>query len=258
MYAQRDSFLHRLNPLSKIAATAPTVIFLALSTDPFTPVPFVVLGAVVTLALGNVPLRAYLRATAPLLLAMAGLALLYPFAVPSATTVGSRVVLDVGWIELREAGVVLGLSAALRILAVFALTLMFVLTTDPQDFARALVQQCGLPYRLGYVAVAAYRLVPRFAADVRTIRAAHMVRGAKGGFGGAYERLRRYSVPLLAGAVRHAERVALAMDSRAFGAHERRTYLRRLRLARPDLAFVTLFWLASLAPVLLLHLPGTL
>lgn len=152
----------------------------------------------------------------------------------------------------------LGLSAALRILAVFALTLMFVLTTDPQDFARALVQQCGLPYRLGYVAVAAYRLVPRFAADVRTIRAAHMVRGAKGGFGGAYGRLRRYSVPLLAGAVRHAERVALAMDSRAFGAHDRRTYLRRLRFARPDLAFVTLFWSASLALALLLHLPGTL
>jgi hypothetical protein len=30
-------------------------------------------------------------------------------------------------------------------------------------------------------------------------------------------------VPLLAGAIRHAERVALAMDARAFGAHPDRT-----------------------------------
>jgi energy-coupling factor transport system permease protein len=255
LYAQRDSLLHRLNPLSKIAATAPAVIFLALSTDPFTPVPFVVLGAVVTLALGNVPPRSYLRGAAPLLLAMAGLALLYPFAVTSAATAGSRVVLDVGWIELREAGVVLGLSAALRILAVFALMLIVRLDhrppglrARPRPAVRSALQarvrgRGGLP--------------PRAALCRRRSDHTSGAHG-EGGLGGTYERLRRYSVPLLAGAVRHAERVALAMDSRAFGAHERRTYLRRLRLARPDLAFVALFWLASLALVLLLHLPGTL
>jgi hypothetical protein len=52
--------------------------------------------------------------------------------------------------------------------------------------------------------------------------------------------------------------VALAMDSRAFGAHERRTYLRRLRFAQRNLAFVALFWLGSLALVLLAHAASSL
>lgn len=260
MYQDHDSFLHRLNPLSKLVATAPVVFFLALTMDPYTPAALVLACAAATVALGSVPPLAYLRLAAPLLVAVSGLVLLYPIAASSAATEGSPVILDLGLLELREAGLLLGFSIALKILSIFSLTLLFVLTTDPQDFVRALVQQWRLPYRVGYAALAAFRFVPRLGAELRVIRAAHRVRGVGegGGIGGRYERLKRYSVPLLASAIRHAERVALAMDSRAFGAHDRRTYLRRLVFARRDWAFVGLFWVASLAMVLLLHRTGVL
>jgi energy-coupling factor transporter transmembrane protein EcfT len=77
----------------------------------------------------------------PLLLAMSVFVLFYPFAVSSAASAGSPVILDLGWMERQEAGIVLGLSTALRILAAFALTVMFALTTEPQGCVRVLVQQ---------------------------------------------------------------------------------------------------------------------
>ena len=60
----------------------------------------------------------------------------------------------------------------------------------------------------------------------------------------------RLVVPLLAGAIRHAERVALAMDARAFGAHPDRTERTISRWRRRDTVFVIAFWVAGAARVL--------
>ena len=85
-------------------------------------------------------------------------------------------------------------------------------------------------------------------------RAAHRVRGMAGGRGplaGARRHL-GYVVPLLAGAIRHAERVALAMDSRAFGAHRTRTERHRIPFRVRDGVFIALFWAATAAIFVLL------
>ena len=54
-------------------------------------------------------------------------------------------------------------------------------------------------------------------------------------------------VPLLAGAIRHAERVALAMDARAFGAHPDRTERYLVPWRRRDTAFAVVLWAVSAA-----------
>jgi energy-coupling factor transport system permease protein len=46
-----------------------------------------------------------------------------------------------------------------------------------------------------------------------------------------------YAIPLLASAVRKGERVALAMESRGFGALPHRTYFRVTTFGRADLIF---------------------
>src|SRR5690606_23920782 len=107
---------------------------------------------------------------------------------------------------------------------------------------------------IGYTALAAYRFVPRFGYELSVIRAAHRVRGHgfTGPFGaqGPISRLRRgwgYIVPLLASGIRHAERVALSMDSRAFGAHPTRTERHLLPCRTRDTVFITAVLLASTA-----------
>jgi len=91
--------------------------------------------------------------------------------------------------------------------------------------------------------------VPRFGHELEIIRQAHRVRGAHGGRGpiAAVARWGGYVVPLLAGAIRHAERVALAMDARAFGAFPTRTERHLVPFRARDVAFVAAFWAASVA-----------
>jgi energy-coupling factor transport system permease protein len=54
-----------------------------------------------------------------------------------------------------------------------------------------------------------------------------------------------YIVPLLAGAIRHAERVALAMDSRAFGAYPDRTERHIVPWRTRDTVFILAFWVVT-------------
>ena len=138
---------------------------------------------------------------------------------------GIRGARQIGDWRFTLAAYLVGLATALRIAAILMLSLIAGLTTTGPELVRALVQNLRVPYRIGYTALAALRFVPRFGHELEVIRAAHRVRGTDGGRGpfAAVRRAVGYAIPLLASAIRHAERVALAMDARAFGAHPTRT-----------------------------------
>jgi energy-coupling factor transport system permease protein len=246
--------------LSKIVATAPVLLFLALVTDHWTPSAFILLFGLTSVVWGRIPFVHYVKTVAPLLLLVTGFLIFYPFVVDPARVAGTAVAFHVGPLVVRWGGIIFGIATALRILSLVLGTLLFVLTTDSSDFIRALVQQWRMPYRIGYSAMAAYRFVPMLNSELAVIQAAHRVRGIsdRGGLRAQYDRAKRYAVPLLATAIRKAERTALAMDSRAFGAFETRTYFRQLAFAPRDWLFVIAFWGASLALVLILAHAGLL
>lgn len=246
-YVNRNALLQRLNPLSKVLAPLPVLAFVALTTEPWTPLAFISLTVVTILGLGQVPLRTFLRVALPLMLLMIGFLLFYPLVVREELVSGSPLLFQIGPLRVYQGGVLYGLATALRIYALVLLTLLFTFTTDASDFIRALVQQWRMPYKIGFGALAAFRFVPMLQSELRVIQAAHRVRGVAGGGGlrGAYTQARRYAVPLLATAIRQAERTALAMDGRAFGAHENRTYYRRFRFGTADYLFIGGFWVAS-------------
>jgi energy-coupling factor transport system permease protein len=169
--------------------------------------------------------------------------------VDAARVAGTPPVVELGGWTLRQGALAAGFATSLRLGAIIALALIGGLTTTGPDLVRASVQQLRVPYRIGYTALAAFRFVPRFGHELSVIRAAHRVRGHHGGRG-PFARLARgwgYIVPLLAGAIRHAERVALAMDSRAFGAHETRTERHPVPFRGRDTVFVVLMLTASAA-----------
>lgn len=246
IYIAGDSFLHRLNPLSKALAALPVLTFVALTTDPWTPLAFILLTVWIVCALGRIPLRRLLRILAPPAALMIGFVLIYPLVVRRELVQHTPLLFSLGPIQVYQGGLRFGVATALRVFCLITLSLPFSLTTDASDFIRALVQQWKLPYRVGYSAMAAFRFVPMLQTELSVIQAAHRVRGIsdKGGLRAQYDRLRRYAVPLLATAIRQAERTALAMDGRAFGAFETRTYFKRMTFAPRDAGFVLGFWLA--------------
>ena len=245
-------FLHRLNPLSKIAGPLPAMVFLIIARGIPLPLAFLLLGLLVILVGAHLRPRMVLI----ILIGFPVLAALFAvsFGIWTDPTIVDRSVLllQVGDYHLYLGSLARGLGTSLRLLALFSLTLIAGLSTTGPDLVRSLVQQLRVPYRIGYTALAAFRFVPRFGHELAVIRSAHRVRGMTGGRG-PVARIRRYLgyvVPLLAGAIRHAERVALAMDSRAFGAHPTRTERYLVPFRARDWLFIALFWVATAAIIL--------
>ncbi|UNK70502.1 energy-coupling factor transporter transmembrane component T [Microbacterium sp. H1-D42] len=250
--AAPSHFLHHLNPLTKIAAVVPAMVLLVAVRDFATPLAFIALSYVLLL----VGARLTRGVAALLFLAVpAGIALLtfgFSIWIDDALVAGTPPVLQIGDWVLYQGAVAIGLATALRLCAILALALIGGLTTSGPDLVRASVQQLRVPYRIGYTALAAYRFVPRFGYELSIIRAAHRVRGhgASGRWGGrgpiaSLVRGWGYIVPLLASGIRHAERVALSMDARAFGAHSTRTERHLVPWRVRDTVFLVLMLAAS-------------
>ncbi|MGO1539249.1 MAG: energy-coupling factor transporter transmembrane component T family protein [Leucobacter sp.] len=251
-YAERPDygpirFLHRLNPIAKLFGPLPAMVFLVFTRDVTTPLVFL-LVAILLLLIGA---RLSWRVITAILLGTPLVVLLLSLSFGLWTDT-SRIDTSVVLFSLGDYSLFLesweaGLATALRLTSLLSLSLLAGLTTSGPDLVRSMVQQLRVPYRIGYTALAAFRFVPRFGHELAVIRSAHRVRGMAGGRGplAGVKRWLGYVVPLLAGAIRHAERVALAMDSRAFGATKRRTERHIVPFRARDAAFIALFWVVT-------------
>ncbi len=241
-------FLYGINPLAKLLAPVPAMVLLVFVRDLATPLAFVALTAIVLL----IGVRFTRRLVALLVLVpVAALVMGVGFAIwTDASGVDQSVVLwQIGGWTMYGGAMLVGLATGARIAAIVSLALIVGLSTTGPDLVRAGVQQLRVPYRIGYTALAAFRFVPRFGYELEIIRQAHRVRGSHGGRGpiAAVQRWAGYVVPLLAGAIRHAERVALAMDARAFGAYPDRTERHLVPFRARDIVFVLAFLVVSAA-----------
>lgn len=239
-------FLYGLNPLAKLAAPLPAMVLLVFVRDAATPLAFLLVSYLVLLV--GVRFTGGLAAVLvalPVGAAVVGVG--FSLWTDPARVDQSVVLVQLGSWTLYGGAVAVGLATGLRIAAIVALTLIAGLSTTGPDLVRASVQQLRVPYRIGYTALAAFRFVPRFGHELDVIRQARRVRGAHGGRGpfSAIARWFGYIVPLMAGAIRHAERVALAMDARAFGAYSDRTERHLVPFRVRDAVFLGLFWAVS-------------
>lgn len=241
-------FLYPLNPLAKLAAPLPAIVLLVFVRDLATPIAFLVLSYAILLV--GVRFSAGL-ATVLAALPVGAIVIGVGFSLwtDPARVDQSVVVVQLGSWSLYGGALSVGLATGARIAAIVALTLIAGVSTTGPDLVRATVQQLHVPYRIGYTALAAFRFVPRFGHELDVIRQAHRVRGAHGGHGplAAVARWFGYVVPLMAGAIRHAERVALAMDARAFGAYPDRTERHLVPFRARDAVFIVLLWAVSAA-----------
>lgn len=260
IYHSGNSYLHRLNPLGKLAVCLPLMMLMLLTSEPWTPLAFSFVIIVILLGPGKLPAHQFLRTLAPILVLVLFFLLLYPLLIRSSLVDDTPLVFKLGPLAVYEGGVYQGATSAARVFALLVLALPFSLTTDSADFVRALVQQWRLPYRLGYSTLAAFRFAPMMRSEIAVLAAAHRIRGVNGvhGVRGWLERLRRYTVPLLATSIRHAERSALAMDGRAFGAFPQRTFFRRMSMGAADWTFIAGMLMTTVVVLLALQAAGLL
>ena len=128
--------------------------------------------------------------------------------------------------------------------ALIALVLVSGVSTDPGALIRTLTTTFRMPYRLGAAGTAAIAFITRFHGDFVLLRTARALRGVGGRWGMLAPVVRWIGsiLPLMILAIQHAERVALSMDSRAFGAHKRRTEMTDDPWRARDWSVVVLTW----------------
>ena len=220
--AESRSLLGRTSPLVKLALAAVWLVGMALTLDPRVPAALAVVALAAALGLGSVTARAFIRGAAPLWLAAVVAGILNALlSGANADPLGVEIA-RAGPVRLTEPALVAGLAVGLRIVAIGAVSVLVARTTDATRLTDALAQQARVPERFAYGALAAYSTVPRLADDLTTIRQARRVRGLRGSWHP------RVLLALLVLAIRRGDRLALAMDARAFGLAPRSRY----RLAR--------------------------
>ena len=168
-------------------------------------------------------------ALAPLWLAAVGLAVFNTLFGAANADPASTTVLTLGPWRVTAEAIDAGVGLGLRVVAIGAVGAVFTLTTDSTRLVDALVQQAHVSERFAYGALAAYGALPRFGADLADLRA-----GAPDA-GPARQWHPRVLVGLLVLAIRHGDRMALAMDARAFGSGPRTAY-REVRWSGLDVA----------------------
>ena len=169
VYFPGNSFLHRLHPLVKAAWMVFGTIFVFAVQSAWAVL--AVLGLIaVAFLVARVPVS-QVRGTRLLVttaLVLGGLQVLFVHQGP--------VLFQIGPLVVTAGGVEAGIYVAARFLGVVGLSYLFVLTTEPNDLAYALMR-VGLPYRYGYALITALRLVPIFEQEGQIVYRAQLLGG---------------------------------------------------------------------------------
>ena len=241
--------LPAFDPLSPFAAVVPLIVAVAVLN---TPVPALwTLGAAVVLIVLTDLRRG------PLLTLAVLIGVLLAVSAPIERVGSSPVAVDLLGVSLQRNQLIAGARLGGKVGAALSLFLLTGLLASPQELLKAMVTHLHLPYRIAYAGVAAIGFRERFTIEYRVIREAHALRGTRAPLRVLRPLVRRWTaVPaLMAGAVRHAERVSMSMDARGFGAHPTRSERSVPRWRVRDTVLVLACW--GLAVFVMVHFSGS-
>jgi energy-coupling factor transport system permease protein len=227
--------MHNINPSIKAGTVTIAAIAVAFLFDPVTLLLYAGWTMAVTLLFGKIQIRKYFLYLLPFTIFALGM--LVSTLLFAKTPAHPSVTQQFLFWNLPSETVHDALALAIRVFSYATLSLLFVLTTDKVAFILSLIQQCRVSPKLAYGILAGYRFLPLLTNELTTIRSAHLVRGARTKTS-RLTRYKQYTIPLLASAIRKAERTAVAMESKGFTGEKDRTYYRSYHVRWTDWLFV--------------------
>ncbi|MBM6699152.1 ATP-binding cassette domain-containing protein [Bifidobacterium pullorum subsp. saeculare] len=235
------SFVARLDPRVKTVATLAAMFSAFAIGSPWQLLlAALAVGAVVT-ASRLAPLR-LLASVRPFLVLFAVMGLLNVAVVRTGTPLVAW-----GWLLVTDRGLATAGLYACRFALVILLGAVFLATTTPTAITDAFASLLTPLRRLGLhtqeltlVLSLALRFLPTLTGEARAIMDAQSARGGSIETGSPPRRIRAMAaivVPVLAGALRHADGLGLALDARCYEAGAPRTPWHELRVRAGDVAF---------------------
>ncbi|MEG2246359.1 MAG: energy-coupling factor transporter transmembrane component T [Peptostreptococcaceae bacterium] len=135
------------------------------------------------------------------------------------------------------------LNFNLKILATIPMALLFIVTTDPSEFASSL-NKLGINYKVAYAVAIALRYIPDIQRDYHDISYAQQARGIdmsnKEKFVKRLKNISSILMPLIFSSLDRIEVISCAMELRGFGNKRKRTWYNARKFKASDYMVITL------------------
>ena len=232
LYLDRDTFVHRLDPRTKMLLLLGTFVLAFVFLEPR----YLAGGMALVLLFGYLAKSlANLRRIWFILVAIAVVSTVLWALFGSGQT-------PLFFFVEREA-LLYGIAVALRIDITVVAGMIFLSVTRNEEIATGLAR-LGIPYRFAFAVSTALRLVPTIAATGSTISQAQRSRGLDLDSGNALERIRKYVpllVPVFISTIRSTNVFSMALESKGFGASSKRTFFLRISFGWHDAVALIMF-----------------
>ena len=255
-YFPGESFVHRLDPRTKLLATIAliAVVFVSRGFAGFILIAaFVLLTALST----GVHLKFLFKGLKPIFFII-----IFTFILNLFFQNTGEVLVQVWILKITTGGLRMASFMAVRLILLVISSQLLTLTTSPISLTDGLeslmrpLSKIGFPaHEIAMMMSIALRFIPTLMDEADKIMKAQKARGANFETGNILQRAKAMIpllVPLFVGAFRRAEELALAMDARCYRGGAGRTRMNQLRYTRLDL-IAALVVLALFAAVILLN-----
>ncbi|MDD6021088.1 MAG: energy-coupling factor transporter transmembrane component T family protein [Acutalibacteraceae bacterium] len=238
-YFPQRSFVHSLDPRSKIILTVMFIVLIFLCKNAWS---LLLMSAflIAVILVSKVPLRLFIKSIKPILPIIIFTTVLNLFYVSGGTTL-------VAWsfIRITTKGIYTAIFMAVRIIALIMASSLLTYTTTPTmltDGIERLLSPLNVfhvqVHTLAMMMTLALRFIPTLIDEIDRIMNAQKARGADLESGGLIARSKALIpilVPLLVSAFRRAYELAFAMECRCYQGGEGRTRMKKMKLGLRDI-----------------------
>jgi energy-coupling factor transport system permease protein len=237
-HVRGTSWLHRLNPISKLAWVLAIMFFAFASYNPFPLFAIAIIGLLMGLTAGiGRPLLRILIVFAPVTASMIVIQTIAPATCSNTCTAAAQL----GPFTLYQEGMSHSLSLVSRVLSMEIIALAVLMTTHPSDLFAAFAK-LRVPYILNFMVSMTLQLIPVLQREVSVVLSAQKSRGMKStGFGSIVPSF----VPVFAGAFERVQQLSISLESRAFGSSGAKTSYRQVKFGPFDAVIAILGLIAG-------------
>jgi energy-coupling factor transport system permease protein len=221
-YYYRDSLLHRLNPLTKIALVFGLILISFISPFYWTPHLLVLVVIIPLILIGRIG-REYLNAALRIILP----ATVFLFVMQALfQPLEGEELFRLWFLHPTLESTLFAFRNAARVFAIASSFTIFLLTTHPRELMTDLTRR-GMPPQIAYVIISTLQILPQMQAKAQTILAAQRSRGmdTQSTFLKRVGSLVPLVGPLVFGSLVEVEERAIAIEARGFTSKQPKTAL---------------------------------
>lgn len=152
------------------------------------------------------------------------------------------------------------LNVILKYFATIPMALLFILTTDPSEFAASL-NKIGINYKAAYTVSIALRYIPDVQRDYKDISFAQQARGIDLSKNEKLiKRIKNSSailMPLIFSSLERIDKISLAMELRAFGNNKKRTWYNKRKFENQDYISIIIMVIIVLVSIIMVKINGS-